>query len=45
MFLGGNLLFSGSLYAMVLTDQRKLGMVTPIGGLMYILGWLFMMFP
>ena len=34
------LLFSGSLYAMVLTNNRKLGAITPIGGLMMCFGWL-----
>lgn len=38
-FLLGIALFSGSLYAMVLTGQRALGMVTPIGGLLLLAGW------
>jgi uncharacterized membrane protein YgdD (TMEM256/DUF423 family) len=33
-------LFSGSLYVMVITGQRVLGVVTPVGGTMLILGWL-----
>lgn len=37
---GGTLIFSGSLYAMALTDARWLGMVTPVGGLLMIAGWL-----
>jgi uncharacterized membrane protein YgdD (TMEM256/DUF423 family) len=37
--MGGMLLFSGSLYAMVLTGNKKLGMVTPVGGLLLIGGW------
>lgn len=37
---GGALLFSGSLYLMALTDARWLGAVTPLGGLLMILGWL-----
>ncbi|ETI41056.1 hypothetical protein F441_13636 [Phytophthora nicotianae CJ01A1] len=36
----GTLLFSGSLYAMTLTQQKKLGMVTPIGGVALVAGWL-----
>lgn len=36
----GTLLFSGSLYAMALTGQRAIGMVTPVGGMLLILGWL-----
>lgn len=37
--LGGLVLFSGSLYAMALTDQRWLGAVTPLGGTAWIVGW------
>ena len=36
----GILLFSGSLYAMVLSGVRRLGIITPIGGLCLIAGWL-----
>lgn len=35
----GILLFSGSLYLLVLLDQRWLGAVTPLGGLSWILAW------
>ncbi|MBI5608093.1 MAG: DUF423 domain-containing protein [Deltaproteobacteria bacterium] len=38
-FFVGILLFSGSLQVMALTDFRKLGMVTPLGGLSFIAGW------
>jgi len=38
-FLAGVLLFSGSLYAMALGAPRWLGMITPIGGLMFLTGW------
>jgi uncharacterized membrane protein YgdD (TMEM256/DUF423 family) len=38
-FLGGIVLFSGSLYALSLSGIRKLGMVTPIGGLLFLAGW------
>jgi uncharacterized membrane protein YgdD (TMEM256/DUF423 family) len=38
-FVLGILLFSGSLYAMVLTGTRGLGAVTPIGGVFFIAGW------
>jgi uncharacterized membrane protein YgdD (TMEM256/DUF423 family) len=34
------LLFSFSLYALVLTDITQLAMITPIGGLLLILSWL-----
>lgn len=39
MFIVGVLIFSGSLYALVLTDTRWLGAVTPVGGVVLILGW------
>jgi uncharacterized membrane protein YgdD (TMEM256/DUF423 family) len=39
-FLLGTLLFSGSLYALVLSGVRGLGAVTPIGGVAFIAGWL-----
>ena len=38
-FLGGAVLFSGSLYAMALTGARWLGAVTPFGGLALAVGW------
>jgi uncharacterized membrane protein YgdD (TMEM256/DUF423 family) len=39
LFVGGVALFSGSLYLMALTGQTKLGAITPLGGLLYLLGW------
>ena len=39
-FLGGVLLFSGSLYAMALGAPRWFGAITPLGGLCFLLGWL-----
>jgi len=39
-FLAGNALFSGSLYALTLTQNKMFGPITPIGGMLYILGWL-----
>jgi len=38
-FVAGILIFSGSLYVLVLTGQRWLGAVTPLGGLAFLLGW------
>ena|ERR1700693_4643703 len=40
--LAGITLFSGSLYALALTGNRTLGIVTPFGGLGFILGWLLL---
>ena len=42
-FAGGVLLFSGSLYAMALTDARWLGAVTPLGGLALMSGWVLLL--
>ncbi|WP_168015790.1 DUF423 domain-containing protein [Halomonas salinarum] len=36
----GTLLFSGSLYALALSGVTLLGMITPLGGLCLIVGWL-----
>ncbi|MDV2684588.1 DUF423 domain-containing protein [Alkalihalophilus lindianensis] len=41
-FLIGIILFSGSLYAMALTGVTKLGAITPIGGLAFIVGWVLL---
>ena len=38
-FLIGIVLFSGSLYGLVLLDARWLGPVTPIGGVAFLAGW------
>jgi len=39
-FTAGIMLFSGSLYALALTDLKFLGMITPIGGLSFMAGWI-----
>lgn len=38
-FIGGIVLFSGSLYLLALTGEKRLGMITPIGGLLFLAGW------
>lgn len=38
----GIVLFSGSLYLMVLTGSRPLGMITPLGGVAFLAGWLLL---
>ena len=38
-FTVGILVFSGSLYALVLTGHRWLGAVTPLGGVAFLVGW------
>jgi uncharacterized membrane protein YgdD (TMEM256/DUF423 family) len=39
LFVGGVILFSGSLYALALTSVTTLGAITPIGGLLFLAGW------
>ena len=38
-FITGVILFSGSLYALAVTQIHYLGMITPLGGLSFLLGW------
>jgi len=38
----GIVFFSGSLYVLVLTDTPWLGAMTPIGGILWIAGWLLL---
>jgi uncharacterized membrane protein YgdD (TMEM256/DUF423 family) len=40
----GTLLFSGCLYALVLSGERWLGAVVPIGGALMIVGWALLIF-
>ncbi|MGB4072589.1 DUF423 domain-containing protein [Pseudomonas sp.] len=40
LFALGIALFSGSLYLLTLTGVSKLGMITPLGGLAFLAGWL-----
>lgn len=42
LFAAGIALFSGSLYALALGGPRLLGPVTPLGGLAFIAGWLWL---
>lgn len=39
LFVVGIVVFSGSLYALVLSGARWLGAVTPLGGLAFLAGW------
>jgi uncharacterized membrane protein YgdD (TMEM256/DUF423 family) len=38
-FVAGVALFSGSLYLMTITGQTRLGAITPLGGLFFLVGW------
>jgi uncharacterized membrane protein YgdD (TMEM256/DUF423 family) len=42
LFVGGGLVFAGTLYLMALGLPRWLGAVTPIGGVALIAGWLWL---
>jgi len=43
-FVMGSLLFTGSLYALALTEMKIFAMVTPAGGVFFLLGWIFFAF-
>jgi uncharacterized membrane protein YgdD (TMEM256/DUF423 family) len=42
LLVAGILIFSGSLYLLAVTGVRAMGMITPIGGLAWIVGWLLL---
>lgn len=44
-FMGGIVVFSGTLYVLCLTGMKWLGAITPIGGVLLMLGWLLLVFP
>lgn len=41
LLIAGVFLFSGSLYILSLTGNTLWGAVTPVGGILWIVGWLF----
>jgi len=44
LLLAGIVLFSGSLYALAVSGIRTLGVVTPFGGIAFIVAWLLLAF-
>lgn len=42
LFVAGIVIFSGSLYLLALTNIRWLGAITPIGGLCFLAGWIWL---
>lgn len=44
LFLAGIILFSGSLYLLVFTRIGIFGAITPLGGLAFLGGWLYLAF-
>src|SRR5436190_18975387 len=43
-FVAGIVLFSGSLYLLAVTGVTVLGAITPIGGLLFLIGWALLAF-
>jgi uncharacterized membrane protein YgdD (TMEM256/DUF423 family) len=43
-FVLGVIFFSGSLYVLSLTGKTWLGAVTPLGGLLFIIGWMLVLY-
>ena len=44
MFVLGIVLFSGSLYILALTEIKWFGAITPIGGILFIAGWIILFY-
>lgn len=42
LMLAGIIIFSGSLYGLVLSEVRWLGAITPFGGVLFLLAWLLL---
>jgi uncharacterized membrane protein YgdD (TMEM256/DUF423 family) len=40
LFLAGIAIFSGSLYLLVVTSSRRMGIAAPFGGLILLAGWI-----
>ena len=45
LWAAGIVLFSGSLYALALTNIRWLGAITPVGGVLFLIGWAMLIKP
>jgi uncharacterized membrane protein YgdD (TMEM256/DUF423 family) len=41
-FVAGTVIFSGSLYLLALTSVRSFGAITPVGGVLFLAGWLLL---
>ncbi|WP_419886203.1 DUF423 domain-containing protein [Paenibacillus sp. B-A-8] len=42
LLIAGTILFSGSLYVLSISGIKVLGAITPLGGVCFIIGWLFL---
>ena len=43
-FFAGIVVFSGSLYLLAVTNLKWLGAITPVGGILFLLGWAWLVF-
>lgn len=44
LMVASTAIFCGSLYAMTITELQWLGMITPIGGIGFIISWVMLLF-
>lgn len=44
LMFAGIIFFSGSLYVLAVTGVKKLGAITPIGGVLFIISWILLAF-
>ena len=44
-FLAGIILFSGSLYVLAVSGIKWVGVITPLGGILLLAGWLLLFWP
>jgi uncharacterized membrane protein YgdD (TMEM256/DUF423 family) len=44
LLTAGIVIFSGSLYILAVTNVKWLGAITPVGGLCFLAGWLWLIF-
>jgi uncharacterized membrane protein YgdD (TMEM256/DUF423 family) len=42
-FIGGIIVFSGSLYLLTITELKWLGVITPLGGLSFLIAWILLL--
>jgi uncharacterized membrane protein YgdD (TMEM256/DUF423 family) len=45
LWAAGVVFFSGSLYALAITNIKWLGAITPVGGVLFLIGWAMLMKP
>jgi len=43
LFIAGITIFSGFLYLLAITGTKAFGMIVPVGGLMFVAGWIFLL--